>query len=113
LLTAGRGDAVRFADEVEWRVSRRGLVIAVPGGDTVLLDHPHTADLPVLLADDPSADELAERLGSPNAEPLVADMAEAGILGTAASPARRHQTPPFEIAPGGDHHVAHPSPPVP
>src|SRR4051812_2288156 len=50
----GKGVRVRFADEVEWRVSRRGLVIAVPGGDSVLLDHPHAADLPGLLAEDPS-----------------------------------------------------------
>jgi hypothetical protein len=83
---------VQFANEVSWRVSRRGLVLAAPGGDTVLLDHPHAADLPALLTDDPSAAELAARLGPPNAAPLVAQMAEAGILAT--GPAPRHALPP-------------------
>jgi hypothetical protein len=71
---------MQFTSEVEWRVSRRGLVVAGPGGDAVLVDHPRAGELPRFLADDPAADVLAARLGPPNAAPLVAEMAEAGFL---------------------------------
>lgn len=69
-----------LAPEVCWRVSKRGLVIAGVEGDALLLEHPRAAQLPDLVADHPAAALLAERLGAPNGEQLVAEMTEAGVL---------------------------------
>jgi hypothetical protein len=74
------GDAVQFAPEVEWRVSKRGLVIAGADGEAALLEHSRAAELPALLTADPSATELAEQLGVPSGTQLVAEMTEIGIL---------------------------------
>ncbi|ROP28068.1 zinc metalloprotease [Couchioplanes caeruleus] len=71
---------MQFAPEVAWRVSRRGLVIAGTDGEAALLEHPRAAELPGLLAADPSPAELAERLGDPDGTRLVAEMTEIGIL---------------------------------
>ena len=74
------GGAVQFAPEVEWRVSKRGLVVAGADGEAALLEHPRAAELPDLLAADPSATLLAEQLGDPSGTRLVAEMTEIGIL---------------------------------
>lgn len=74
------GDVVQFAPEVEWRVSKRGLVVAGADGTAALLEHPRAAELPDLLAAGPSATELAEQLGDPSGTQLVAEMTEVGIL---------------------------------
>lgn len=74
------GGAVQFAPGVQWRVSKRGLVIAGVDGDAMLLQHPRAAVLPGLLAADPNATELAQRLGDPNGTRLVEEMTQAGIL---------------------------------
>jgi hypothetical protein len=75
---------VRFAPDVCWRVSKRGLVIARVDDDALLLEHPQAGQLPEFLADEPSADTLACRLGEPNAETLIAEMLDAGVLSDAA-----------------------------
>ncbi|GAA0813025.1 hypothetical protein [Spirilliplanes yamanashiensis] len=85
---------MRFATDVEWRVSRRGLVIAAPDGDTVLLEHPRAADLPDLLVDDPGPGELGDRLGAPNGPGLVSEMTELGILRDPAAPSPVAAAPP-------------------
>jgi len=72
------------------RVSKRGLVLAGPAGDAALLEHPQATRLPEFLADEPGPATLAARLGDPNAEQLIAEMLEAGIL---TSPSETPQRP--------------------
>ncbi|MCW2616065.1 MAG: putative peptide zinc metalloprotease protein [Frankiales bacterium] len=71
---------MRFAPDLEWRASKRGLLLAGPTLDALLLDHPRAACLPDLLRDDPDAQELATRLGDPDAPRLVAELTAAGVL---------------------------------
>ncbi|WP_407651432.1 zinc metalloprotease [Actinoplanes sandaracinus] len=84
---------MQFALGVEWRVSKRGLVIAGVDGDAMLLEHPRAAVLPGLLAANPNATELAERLGGPNSTRLVEEMTQAGILRDPAVEAPSAATP--------------------
>lgn len=69
-----------WASCTRWRVSHRGLVLAGADGDAALLEHPRAAHLPELLADSPTAGELAARLGAPRGEEVVAELVEAGLL---------------------------------
>lgn len=71
---------VVFGPSTEYRVSKRGLLIADSSGDTVLVEHPASSQLPSLLADDPSPEELARRLGPPRGAELVDELVRMGIL---------------------------------
>jgi hypothetical protein len=77
---------VRLAPDAQYRVSKRGLVLAGAGGDTVLFEHPHAATLPELLATDPDPAEIADQLGPPLQPDLIDELVAMGIL-TAAGPA--------------------------
>ena len=82
-----------LAPEVRWRTSKRGLVLAAPHLDAMILDHPRASDLPAYLATDPDRDELVRFLGADHGKHLVDDLADLGLLHqpghapTAASPA--------------------------
>lgn len=71
---------VRLAEDVDYRVSKRGLVLAEPSGQTVLFEHPRAAQLPQFLSDDPTPADLADRLGPPLDATVVSDLVELGIL---------------------------------
>lgn len=71
---------VRFAPQAQYRVSKRGLVLAGESGDTVLFEHPRAADFPTFLADDPDASVLAERLGPPLDATVIDDLVDLRIL---------------------------------
>ena len=75
-----RTEFVHFVDGACWRVSRRGLLVAPPDGDAVLLTHPKAADLPPLLQRGATRDELVGVLGEPDGARLVEGMLEAGIV---------------------------------
>lgn len=88
---------MQFAPEVRWRVSKRGLVLAAPDGETFLLEHPAATRLPRLVGEADDADELAATLGPPNGQRLVEELTEVGVLpGGALRPKRgaRHRRPP-------------------
>jgi len=78
--------AVKFASEVRWRISKRGLVLGPPSGDALLLEHPRAWQLPELLSDDPSVEELGERLGDPRGYLLARELEGAGIVVPSAPP---------------------------
>jgi hypothetical protein len=61
---------VRFDAGAHYRVSKRGLVLAGAGGETVLFEHPRSSELPELLADDPEATALEERLWARRSLPI-------------------------------------------
>ncbi|NMO93591.1 hypothetical protein [Actinomycetospora sp. TBRC 11914] len=69
-----------WAGSTRWRVSRHGLVLAGDAGDGALLEHPRAEQLPDLLADTPSAEQLAERLGEPRPRELVTELVDTGLL---------------------------------
>lgn len=71
---------VAFGPRTEYRVSKRGLLIADSSGDTVLVEHPASSRLPSFLADDPSPEELTRRLGPPDGTELVDELVRMGIL---------------------------------
>ncbi|MCK0515685.1 hypothetical protein [Williamsia sp. DF01-3] len=71
---------VALAPHTHYRVSKRGLVLACPNGDTVLFEHPRAADLPVLLATNPDPSHLTTALGPPLDPTVVDDLVELGVL---------------------------------
>jgi hypothetical protein len=75
---------VKLADQAQYRVSKRGLVLAGAHGDTVLFEHPRAPELPELLCDDPEPDVLAHRLGPPLDSSTITDLVELRILSDAA-----------------------------
>ncbi|MHA4855048.1 hypothetical protein L1080_036920 [Rhodococcus sp. MSC1_016] len=93
---------VQFADTVSWRISKRGLVLSNPDGDPYLLDHAHANRLPELLAAHPTAADLTRQLGDDaQAQLLVHDMLDAGLLRDPAAPgsgpAPAAQVPPKRV----------------
>ena len=77
---------MKLAPEVRWRKSKRGLVLGPPSGDALLLEHPRAWQLPELLSDDPSVEELGERLGEPRGYVLARELKGAGIVVASAPP---------------------------
>jgi hypothetical protein len=66
---------------VTWRPSQRGLVVCSPGGQSLLIEHERAIDLPALLDDAASADELSGLLGGSDADrQVVADLVAERIL---------------------------------
>ena len=59
---------------------KRGLVLAAPHLDAMILDHPRAGDLPAYLATDPDRDELAWFLDADHGQQLVDDLVDAGLL---------------------------------
>lgn len=70
---------MEFAPGVRWRASKRGLVVASPAGETLLLEHASAADLPALLDGNPSRDQVSAHL-APDGDRLVDGLLEAGVL---------------------------------
>jgi hypothetical protein len=93
-VNSGRCVAMmRFAESVVWRVSKRGLVLADPSGDTFLLEHPAAGTLPNYLADNRTAADVSAHLGgTPQDAALVADLIDAGILRDSDQPAPQTST---------------------
>jgi len=50
---------MKFASDVTWRASQRGLVVCGPGGEPLLVEHSRAAHLPELLGDASDSDTLA------------------------------------------------------
>jgi putative peptide zinc metalloprotease protein len=71
---------MHLAPEVRWRISKRGLLLAAPRLDAMILDHPHASDLPAYLATDPDRDDLTRFLGADHGQHLVDDLVEVGLL---------------------------------
>ena len=71
---------LQLAPDVIYRASKRGLVIADPTGETVLFEHPRAVQLPTILHDRPTPEELTARLGPPLQAGLIQDLLAAGIL---------------------------------
>ncbi|MCD2198278.1 hypothetical protein LQ327_33425 [Actinomycetospora endophytica] len=69
-----------WAESARWRVSHRGLVLAGEDGDAALLEHPRAAELPELLGDSPTTEQLAQRLGKPRPGELIGELVSAGLL---------------------------------
>ena len=72
--------AVQFADGALWRVSKRGLVIGTPDGDTVLLEHPRAHQLPALLPELGCVAELVHSMGAPIDPHLGEQLLALGVL---------------------------------
>lgn len=71
---------VQLAPGSQYRVSKRGLLLAAPTGDTVLFEHPHAADLPALLSENPELCHLQESLGAPLHPDALTDLLTIGVL---------------------------------
>jgi len=71
---------VRLHPGVQHRLSKRGLVLASPTGEVVLLEHPRAREVPALLASAPSPEELVAALGPPVSPDLCRDLLDLGIL---------------------------------
>ena len=71
---------LQLASEIVFRASKRGLVIADPTGETLLFEHPRAHQLPALLHDFPTPEELTARLGPPLQAGFIEDLLAAGIL---------------------------------
>jgi hypothetical protein len=71
---------VRLSPGAEYRISKRGLVIAGRTGETVLFEHPRADALPALLAANPGRQDLEEQLGPPLDRTVIADLIELEIL---------------------------------
>lgn len=78
---------MEFAQDVRCRTSKRGLVIALPSGDAMLLEHPRAAELPTIIRTAPTRQSLSEHLGAPDGVKLVAELVEAGIVVDESIPA--------------------------
>ncbi|KUI13002.1 hypothetical protein AU193_04485 [Mycobacterium sp. GA-1285] len=65
---------MQFSNGVTWRISKRGLVVCVPGGSSLLVEHERAAELPLLIADASDADELIEMLGGTDADAQLVDV---------------------------------------
>ena len=72
---------------VRSRDTKRGLLIATPAGDTLLLECAAPTGLAEFLGRDSSATELASRIGGPEATATVDELRQMGILVDASEPA--------------------------
>jgi hypothetical protein len=71
---------MQLAPDINSRTTKRGLLIATPFGDTLLLQCAQPSGLVEFLHQDPSAEALAHRIGGPDAENTVLELQEMGIL---------------------------------
>src|SRR4029077_2425639 len=78
-----------------WRPSQRGLVVCGPGGQSLLIEHERAIDLPALLDDAASADELSALLGGADADRQIVDdlVAERIVADSAMSVREPHVEP--------------------
>lgn len=83
---------VALAPDINYRVSKRGLVLACANGDTVLFEHPRAGDLPTLLASDPDAGKLKNELGPPLDPTVIDDLVKLGILTESRGSSRRQHS---------------------
>ena len=83
---------VHLHPDVAWRRSKRGLVLASPACGSLLFEHPRSAALVDLLADDPDPSRLRAELGPPLPDDFVDVLLRLDVLtegGTASADQRR------------------------
>lgn len=67
------GARMQFVEGVTWRVSQRGLVLCGPGAAPLLIEHLRAADVPTLVEDATTLDELTDLLGGSETDRVLAD----------------------------------------
>ena len=78
---------MRLAPGTQYRISKRGLVLATPNGETILFEHPDAATLPALLAANPSQADLESALGPALQPGVISDLVDLNILASNGSDA--------------------------
>lgn len=78
---------MQFAPDVSWRVSKRGLLVCGPGWSPLLVEHPHAAAMPELIAKASTLDGLVASFGgTPEDQQLVDELIAEGLLVDPAAP---------------------------
>ena len=77
---------MQLAPAVRSRDTKRGLLIATPAGDTLLLECDEPAGLLEFLDRNPSAEQLADRIGGAEGPSTVEELLDMGILVDGSEP---------------------------
>ncbi|MDA2889878.1 hypothetical protein PDG61_03045 [Mycolicibacterium sp. BiH015] len=66
-------NALAFAEGVSWRVSKRGLIVCTPGGSPLLIAHDRAGEIPALIRDAATLDDVKLGLGGTGADCELVD----------------------------------------